>query len=57
MPGPARSGVYRKPRLANDNDLATMRRIDALFTERPFFGARRIARTLTDDGWPQPRGN
>jgi len=51
----ARSGVYRKPRPANDNDLETMRRIDALFTERPFFGARRIARTLTDEGWPLNR--
>ena len=35
MFGSARSGVYRKPRPANDNDLAMMRRIDALFTERP----------------------
>jgi len=41
----ARSGVYRAPRPANDNDLEAMRRIDALFTERPFFGARRIAKT------------
>jgi putative transposase len=55
MLGLARSGVYRKPRPANDNDLETMRRIDALFTERPFFGARRIARTLTDEGWPLDR--
>ena len=39
----ARSGVYRKPRPANDNDLEAMRRIDALFTARPLFGARRIA--------------
>lgn len=44
----ARSGVYRKPRPANDNDLEAMRRIDALFTARPFFGARRIARTLSE---------
>jgi putative transposase len=51
----ARSGVYRKPRPANDNDLEAMRRIDALFTERPFFGARRIARTLTDEGFPLNR--
>jgi putative transposase len=49
--GVARSGVYRKPRPANDNDLEAMRRIDALYTERPFFGARRIARTLTEDGF------
>jgi putative transposase len=32
MLGLARSGVYRKPRPANDNDLEAMRRIDALFT-------------------------
>ena len=47
MLGLARSGVYRKPRPANDDDLEAMRRIDALFTARPFFGARRIARTLS----------
>jgi len=28
----SRSGVYRQPRAANDNDLALMRRIDELFT-------------------------
>jgi putative transposase len=39
MLGLAGSGVYRKPRPANDNDLEAMRRIDALFTTRPFFGA------------------
>ena len=55
MLGVARSGVYRKPRPANDNDLEAMRRIDALFTARPFFGARRIARTLTEDGFPIDR--
>ena len=52
MLGVTRSGVYREPRPANDNDLAAMRRIDALFTARPFFGARRIARTLTEEGFP-----
>jgi hypothetical protein len=50
MLGVARSGVYRKPRPANDNDLEAMRRIDALFTARPLFGARRIARTLPSGG-------
>ena len=30
--GIARSGVYRLPRPANDDDLAMMRRIDELFT-------------------------
>src|SRR5271165_5788324 len=29
--------------------------IDALFTVRPFFGARRIARTLTEEGFPIDR--
>ena len=47
----ARSGVYRPRRPANDNDLEAMRRIDALFTARPFFGARRIAKTLNRDGF------
>ena len=47
----ARSGVYRPRRPANDNDLEAMRRIDALFTARPFFGARRIAKTLSRDGF------
>ncbi len=51
----ARSGVYRTPRSANDNDLEAMRRIDALFTARPFFGARRIAKTLSEDGFPIDR--
>jgi len=55
MLGVARSGVYRQPRPANDNDLEAMRRIDALFTARPFFGARRIARTLTEEGFPIDR--
>ena len=51
MLGLARSSVYRQPRPVNDNDLEAMRRIDALYTERPFFGARRIARTLTEEGF------
>jgi putative transposase len=55
MLGLARSGVYRKPRPANDNELEAIRRIDALFTARPFFGARRIARTLSEEGFPIDR--
>jgi len=53
--GLARSGVDREPRPANDNALEAMRRIDALFTARPFFGARRIARTLREEGFPIDR--
>ena len=41
MLGIARSGVYRLPRPANDDDLALLRRIDELFTRWPFLGSRR----------------
>ena len=41
--GVARSGVYRPPPAANDDDdLALMRRIDELFTGWPFLGSRRM---------------
>jgi putative transposase len=53
--GLARSGVYRKPPSANDNDLALMRRIDALFTAWPFLGSRRMAAMLRSEGWPVNR--
>ena len=55
MLGVARSGVYRQPPPANDNDLALMARIDALHTERPFLGSRRIARMLGEEGLPVNR--
>jgi putative transposase len=55
MLGVARSSVYRQPQPVNDNDLEAMRRIDALFTARPFFGARRIACTLSEEGYPIDR--
>ena len=42
--GLARSGAYRPPPAANDNDLALMRQIDELFTAWPFLGSRRMAR-------------
>ena len=48
MLGLARSGVYRKPPPANDNDLEAMRRIDAPFTARPFYSARRVAETPSE---------
>ena len=47
--GIARSGVYRPPRAANDNDLGLMRRIDELFTQWPFLGSRRLALMLRDE--------
>jgi putative transposase len=48
--GVARSGVYRPPRPANDNDLALMRRLDELFTAWPFLGSRRMAALLRAEG-------
>jgi putative transposase len=44
--GIARSGVYRPPSAANNNDLALMRRIDELFTAWPFLGSRRMTKML-----------
>ncbi len=48
----ARSGVYRMPRPANDDDLALMRAIDELFTAWPFLGSRRMARMLGTEAAP-----
>src|SRR5215475_8481859 len=48
--GIARSGVYRPPRAANDNDLPLMRRIDELFTTWPFLGSRRLTALLRAEG-------
>jgi putative transposase len=48
--GLARSGVYRRPTPANDNDLALMRRIDAVFMAWPFLGSRRITALLRGEG-------
>jgi putative transposase len=49
--GVARSGVYRRARPANDNDLALMRRLDELFTAWPFLGSRRMAALLRAEGY------
>lgn len=48
--GVARSGVYREPRPANDNDLAVMHRLDELFIAWPFLGSRRMAAMLRAEG-------
>ncbi|WP_247493868.1 IS3 family transposase [Bradyrhizobium sp. 142] len=53
--GIARSGVYRPPRPANDNDLALMRRLDELFTAWPFLGSRRMTAMLKAEGLPVNR--
>jgi len=48
--GLARSGVYRRRRAANDNDLDVMRRIDELFLRWPFLGSRRLMAVLAAEG-------
>jgi putative transposase len=48
--GIARSGVYRPPQPANDNDLGVMRRLDELFTQWPFLGSRRLTLMLREEG-------
>src|SRR5437667_10995195 len=53
--GIARSGVYRPPRPANDNDLALMRRLDELFIAWPFLGSRRMTAMLKAEGLPVNR--
>lgn len=50
--GLARSGVYRAKTPANDNDLVLTRRIDELFTQRPFLGSRRLTAILKAEGQP-----
>jgi putative transposase len=47
----ARSGVYRMPQPANDEDVALTRAIDELFTAFPFLGSRRMAIMLREEGW------
>jgi putative transposase len=51
----ARSGVYRVPPPATDDDLALMRRIDELFTAWPFLGSRRMVAMLRAEGRPLNR--
>ena len=41
--GLARSGVYRSSPPPREDDAAAVRRIDALYTDHPFYGSRRIA--------------
>jgi putative transposase len=50
MLGIARSGVYRLPHSANDDDPALLRRIDEMFTRWPFLGSRRMTAMLRAEG-------
>ena len=47
----ARSTLYYQPVPAGSDELAVMRRIDELHLDYPFYGSRRMAVVLRDDGW------
>jgi putative transposase len=47
----ARSTLYYQPVPASADDLTVMRRIDEVHLEYPFYGSRRMAVVLRDDGW------
>ena len=53
--GLARSGIYRTPPPANDNDLTLMRRIDELFTAWPFLVSRRMTVMLRAAAHPRAK--
>ena len=48
--GVARSGFYRTAAPTSEADLAVMKRLDELFTERPFYGSRRMTLQLRHEG-------
>ena len=44
--GLTRSAFYYQPKAETEENLTLMRRLDELYTQRPFFGARRMAHQL-----------
>ena len=48
--GVNRSSVYYRPRGERAENLALMRRMDALSLEYPFYGSRQMARHLRREG-------
>jgi putative transposase len=46
----SRSSLYYAPRPPSAREVALKHGIDALYTDCPFFGARRIAHTLREEG-------
>src|SRR5512138_544181 len=47
-----RASLYYVPRPPSAREVALKHRIDAIYTDCPFFGARKIARTLREEGVP-----
>lgn len=53
--GLSRSGYYYRPVSVSDEDLACMRILDEVFTQRPYFGSRRLRDELAERGHPMGR--
>jgi putative transposase len=49
--GVTRSLIYRLSQPANDEDGKLRRRLDELYTAHPFYGSRRMALVLREEGW------
>ena len=47
-----RSTLYHKPQGESPGNLHIMKKIDELYTSRPFYGSRRVAVTLGAEGVP-----
>ena len=46
----SRSSLYYEPKSESDENLAPMRRMDALHMECPFYGSRQMSRHLSREG-------
>lgn len=51
MLGLNRSGLYYRPLPPSQEELRLKRRIDEVYTARPFYGVRRITVALQQEGW------
>lgn len=51
MLGLNRSGLYYRPLPPSQEELRLKRRIDEIYTARPFYGVRRITVALQQEGW------
>src|SRR5438105_2044456 len=46
----SRASLYYTPRLPSQREVAIKHRIDAIYTECPYYGSRRIANALEEEG-------
>lgn len=47
----SRSGIYYRPVPVSAEELCLKHRIDEIYTQHPYYGARRIAWKLCEEGW------